>query len=129
MSAASSYLTAAEFLKRADTRTVARLISDSDTAVASGSVATNDNLIAALKSASGRFEAAYLSNTNHTLAGLQAIIDEDGVAANYIYEILTRLTLYYLYQRRPNMELPRPDYFKGLDWDMQAIAFGNSVLA
>lgn len=127
--AITNLCTPAELQARFDHRTIGRLISDSDTIISQSAQLTDTNLLAILKEASGRFLSVYYANPNYTEAGLEAIMDADGVMAEYVRGLVAKQAMYMLYQRRPDLRMERPDYFHGLDWEMQSITFGNRALS
>lgn len=104
---ASSYCSAAEFLKRIDKRTVADLCSDTGTPVTEGALAANVNLLAALEDASGDVEAAALMGGRYSNADLAALITDDGVGAAKLRRIVSDLAIAYLFERRPSPDLDR----------------------
>lgn len=99
LTSSTTYLGVSEFLKRADARTVGDLVSDDGTRVASSSLSGNANLAAALLDASGEVEAAAMKGARYTPADLAALT---GAGQARLYRLVTRLTLVYLYERRPD---------------------------
>lgn len=124
---ATTLLPAAEFLKRADQRTVAKLCSDTDEAVEAGALAADPNLAAALLAASGDVEAALVSTGRYTAAQLQALT---GTALAALYDLIAPFAVVKLYDRRPDRK--PPDFGPGLvkaQWDLERYRWGDRVLA
>lgn len=105
-STTSTYLSVAEFLKRADTRVVQELCSDTGTPVTSGALTSDPNLAAALLQASGDLEMAVLRSQRISQVDLNTILTTAGAAQATLYSLLADLTLFYLYKRRVNLTMP-----------------------
>jgi hypothetical protein len=98
--AASSYITAAEFLKRYDYRTIARYCSDTDTAITLAALPTNVNLLALLNDASGILEMAVLRGARYTAS---QIANLTGVAKAARDRIIADVAICLVYERRPDI--------------------------
>lgn len=94
-------------MKRYDARSVAQMLSDDDTPVAAGDLATNETLQALLAEASGEIESA-------ACAGQRYVIDDNrndlasltGNSAEHLAGMVAHLTAYLLWCRRPNFVTP-----------------------
>jgi hypothetical protein len=132
LSNAGSYLPVAEFLKRCDKRSVARLANDlsaTDKADVNALVAqlpTNQNLLAALLDASGELESACLVGNRYQPADLAALT---GASQGKLYRLLTWMTLCYLYERRPPREKdqPPPWYYDRAREELDRLEHGERV--
>lgn len=131
---AASLCPVGEFLKRVDARTVGQLASDTTTVVAPGSLATNDNVLAALYDASGIVESAALRGGKYTAADLAALRDEENsnvpvMGANLLYRIVSDVAWVFLWERRPNKSAnqdPPPSYERSLAW-LDELANGTKI--
>lgn len=98
--AASSYLTVAEFLKRYDWRTIARYCSDTGEALDEADLTTDVNLLALLADASGVLEMAALRGSRYSSAQLSALT---GVAKAARDRIIADVAICLVYERRPDI--------------------------
>lgn len=99
-SAASSYCTAAEFLKLYDVRTVGELVKDDGTAASAVDLAADANLSAALGLASGWVESACLAGERYAPADLTALAASATVGGNFLRSLVADLAFGHLRQRR-----------------------------
>lgn len=124
---ATTLLSAAEYLKRADVRTVAELLSDDDEPIATASVAAHANLTAALLGGSHDVEGRLVASGRYTAAGLAALT---GTALGALYDLITPFVTARLYERRPDK---KPQNFTSLmnkaRWDLEAYGYGDKTLA
>lgn len=134
-SSATAYLPASEFLKRVDVRIVAQLCSDDRTPVnTSGNppvvdvtgLATNVNLLACINDACGDLEAAAFIGEMYKAEDLQALT---GMSLAKLYRILTDLTFCYLMERRPELQVTKPETFdRSVAW-LDLLAQGKRIFA
>ncbi len=115
LSSLTTYLPAAEFLKRCDHRTTGDLCSDADSRVSAANLLTNDNLTAALQDASGLVESAALVGGRYTPDDINALA---GNGLRYLYRLITIITRAFLVDRRPTIGVPMP---VGFDWAMNQL--------
>lgn len=108
----ATLLSAAEFLKRCDLRTVADLCSDTDEPVAEASLAADPNLAAALLDATGEVEAAAMRGGRYTPADLAALT---GATQARMRRMIARITMGLLYERRPDKGEPAASYKLALE--------------
>lgn len=73
VSGSSPYCSGSQFLDRYDVRTVAECLSDANAAVQEAQVATNTKLLAILKGASGKLEAAAMIGGKYSPADLASL--------------------------------------------------------
>ncbi len=123
---AASYLTAAEFLKRADLRTVGDLCSDTGTRITAAALLTNDNLTAALLDASGILEQAMLRGQLYQPVDLAALT---GAGQAALFRLLTRLTTCLLFERRPDLELKQPWLWEAVEEQLQKLREGERIFS
>lgn len=130
-SSASSYLTAAEFLKRADARTVGDLCSDDGTRVAAASLPANANLAAALVDASAELESACMTGRKYSPADLAALVASSTVGRGKLYRLLTALTKVFLIERRVGVNVP-DEFYEGItraQESLKALAAGVTIFS
>lgn len=94
----ASYASGADLLARFDARTLGDLVSDSGTRVASGSLAADTNIVAALADASGEVEAALLMGERYSVANLEGLT---GNSLALLKRITCDCAMALLYGRRP----------------------------
>jgi len=87
-----------DLLKRFDADIVGALASDDRQKPSRADTANHANVCTALKSASGRFEAAVLHGERYTIANLDAL---DGTSKEYMKDIICTLGMVRLLRRRP----------------------------
>lgn len=122
------YCTAAEFLKRCDARTVAKLCSDTGTPVETAALAADPNLAAALLDASGAVEMACLVGGRYAAADLAAL-PANSPAQGALYRLVTQLALCMLYDRRPLAADQKPWYYDATMAQLDALAEGKRLFA
>lgn len=126
ISSATSYLSAAEFLKRCDKRTVGQLVSDDDNIVSGSSLLTDENLAAALLDASGDVESAATIGGKYLPVDLAAL---SGAALGKLYRILADVTIAYLIERRPELVTKDPPSLgRSMVW-LEQLAQGTRIFA
>lgn len=118
ISSTSTWLPALEFLKRADPRTIADVVGDEGVRpykddegnVNKTLLAADENLIAALRSASGQFEGAVFAGARYSKEDLDTIAASDCNARAYMYDIISRICRFKAVERRlemdPNAQVP-----------------------
>ncbi len=121
---AASLLTVAEFLKRADLRTVGDLCSDTGTRITSGGLATDTHLAAALLDATGIVEQACLVAKRYLPADLAALT---GAGLGSLYRLLSRLTLCLLFERRPDLEMKQPWIWEWVEEQLEKLRQGERI--
>lgn len=117
VSSRTPYLTVAGFLNRADVRDVQKLVSIDGIAVATGSLATNDRLVACVEDANGAFEAAALRGERYTVAKLQAIRDTDCMSRRLMFRIIANIAWGFLFDLRPDPQ-PSPGLYARMEMAM-----------
>lgn len=123
LTASSAYCSVDEVLKRIDKRTVADLVSDTGEAVEANTLTTNAELLAAMLDASGEVEAAAMKGSRYTPADLQALT---GAAKARLCRILVRLTICFLYERRPDKG-PIPEVYKAALDQLEQLRSGEMI--
>lgn len=99
-SSPDSYCTPEEFLELFDRNFTGMLVDDDGNNLTAGQLATDAKLEAALKSASGEFETACLIGEKYQPEDILALLDDDGVAAARVREIVAVLALERVSRRR-----------------------------
>ncbi len=122
----ATLLTAAEFLKRVDARTVGDLVSDSGTRVASADLGSDGNLAACLLDATGELESACLVGGRYLPSELASIT---GAGLAYMRRILTWLTIVKLYERRPDMEMKLPAIAEKAELALEQLTLGQRIFS
>lgn len=119
-----------EFLKRVDKAAVALLASDTvGVPVPSGQLPTDPNVLAALTDGSGLFESAVMMGGNYTAADLQTLLTTTCSAQGMMFRIISDLAWAYLFDRRPNMNVPTPPSMnRSLEW-MELLSQGKRIFA
>jgi hypothetical protein len=99
-----------EFLKRVDRAAVAKLASDDAQGkpVILTALPTDPNVIAALRDAGGWFETAVSRGRRYELADIAVVLASDTNARGILYRIVADLGWFFLFQRRPNKDVPAP---------------------
>lgn len=133
-SATSSYLPAAEFLKRADARTVGQLCSDTEgITVTPTGLLTDPNLAAAMASASGELEDAIFVGQKYRLEDLNVLAATPCNAQARLFELLSDLTLGKLLKRRPNFQAMMTQgemmQIAAAEEELDEIAQGTKIIA
>lgn len=117
----------AEFLKRADKTAVGKLASDAATPVAAGALATDPNVIAALRDAGGDFESAACRGGRYSKEDIAAILATDTNARAKLYRLVSDLAWCYLFERRPNKDAEEPPSMRrSLAW-LDMLADGERI--
>lgn len=104
----------AEFLRRVSRATVAQLAADEDEAgdvvpVAFAALPANENVLAALKDASGLLESAAFVGERYSPDDLEALAAADGTNAQaLLFRIITDFAWVLLWERRPNKNVEPP---------------------
>lgn len=123
LSSATTLCGVAEFLKRCDERSVAELVSDTNTPVDVSSLATDVNLAAALLDATGEVEAAAMHGCRYRPDDLAALT---GAAQGRLQRLIARLALVYLYERRPDRG-PIPEVYKAVLDQLEQLRGGEMI--
>jgi hypothetical protein len=97
-SSSTTYCSPAEFLKRYDSRTVGDLVADDGARVSASALLTDDNLAAALLTASGYVETACFTGNKYAAADLGALT---GAGRAFLYQLVSDLVMGLLLERRP----------------------------
>ena len=121
---ATSYCTAAEFLKRNDKRTVARLVADADDAVTQGALPTDPNLTACLLDASGMVESAILAGKRYEVEDLAALT---GAALAFLQRLVSDLAMGLLVQRRPTLNIPLSAGYQEAQRQLELLRWGERI--
>ena len=100
-SSTASYCSAAKFVQRYDTRSLAQRLSDTGQDVSS--VLTDANLASILKEASGKVEMAALIGERYTVADLEAIAASSTNAAESLAGLVADLAIPIIFKRRPEL--------------------------
>lgn len=122
-----SYLTPAAFLARCDARTVGDLCSDNGTRITAAQLLTDANLAAALLDASGEVEAAAMKGARYAPVDLLAISTTTGAAQGKLFRMIARLTLAYLYERRPDHKEKPPATILAIEKQLEELRDGIMV--
>lgn len=104
-SSSTPYITVDEFLRRYDLRTIGDLVSDSETRLNQSQLQSSQALLDILADAAGEVESAALADGRYTKEDLAALT---GVSLQFLKRLVSDLTLWYLYQRRPDRAGPIP---------------------
>lgn len=118
----------AEFLKRVSGTSVGQLASeDPANPIAVGSLATDPNVLAALKDADGLFEASCLMGNRYQAADLVTLSGTDCAAQGLMFRILADLAWAFLWERRPNKGIaPPPSLDRSVMW-LEQLAQGKML--
>lgn len=127
----ASYLSATEFLKRCDARTVGDFCSDTGTRATTAellnpSTAAGGNLQALLDDAAGMLESACLAGHRYEAADLASL---DGVSHKLLYRILTDLTRGLMIERRPDKTVPIPPSFERAMQMLDKLRTGEAIFS
>jgi hypothetical protein len=126
-SSATAYLGAAEFLKRCDLRTVGDLCSDNNVRVASGALASDPSLAAALLDASGIFESYCTKGQRYLPADLALLVASPSVGQGLVYRLLSGLVEVLLWERRPDLG-KLPDRLGWVMGFLESLGNGDAIL-
>lgn len=130
VSSSSPYISASEFLKRYDWRTIGQLLSDDDTGPDLISTLTNsattegERLESVLKDASGMVEIACLKGGMYTVADLEALT---GNQAAILKRLVSDIAVNLCYQRRPSTNHPMPQQTQVAMNLLDAISQGDKI--
>jgi hypothetical protein len=102
LTSATTYATNLQFLERYDVRTVADLLSDSDTTLTTSQVQSSTRLTTLLQQASGDIEAACVAGLRYLPTDLQALLTNGGTGAEYLIGLTCDLAMWKLMNRRPS---------------------------
>lgn len=130
-SSSTSYLSAAEFLKRVDVRTVGDLCSDSNTRLTPTQLLTDDNLAAALLDASGELESAVFVGKKYQPADLAVMVATPSAGQAKIYRLLTAIAKVFLVERRVGVNVPE-EFLAGSERaqaQLRALAEGTEIFS
>lgn len=123
--AAGSYLSATEALKRCDWRVFADLCSDTGTRIADAStLAANANFLALLLDASGVVEQAAMRSKRYSVADLLALT---GAGQAGLYRLILRIAVVLAHERRPDREMKQPWIYEECRKDLTALSMGETV--
>lgn len=130
VSATTPYITATEFLKRYDWRTIIQLMGDDDASDPQLSTLldedTNEggNLLAILKDAAGELETAALLGGRYSVADLNALTNNQSA---YLGRIVADLAIGRCYQRRPDLFGQPPTQSQVAANILNALASGERI--
>lgn len=102
LSGTTPYCTSAQFVQRWDTRSVGRLLSDTNTALTSTEVLASTLLAELLKEASGEVELGCFRGERYSIDDLVALVGTN--AGKKLAGLVADLTMWRLYDRRPDRE-------------------------
>lgn len=133
VSSSEPYVSASDFLKRYDARTIGQLMSDESPAGRTPTVdeLTNANTVPGgrlselLKDASGMLEIALLKGGRYTIADLEALTANQ---AAFIKRVVGDLALGLCYQRRPATDTPIPTQTQVAMNVLDMLANGDRIL-
>jgi len=123
-SGASSYLSAAEALKRGDWRTFADLCSDDGARLTQAALLTDPNFAALLLDASGAVEQACVVGGRYHAADLVALAASSTVGRGGLLRLVYRLAVVMAYERRPSVEMKQPWIAEWVEDTLQALRDG-----
>jgi hypothetical protein len=130
-SSGTTYLPAAEFLKRTDVATVGDLCGDNRVRIAPTALVTDPNLAAALLDASGELESACMVGQKYQPADIAALVANVSAGQAKVYRLLTAITKVFLVERRPGANVPE-EFMAGVDRavaQLEAIAKGTMIFS
>jgi hypothetical protein len=104
-SSTTLYCPVADFLNRCDVRTVQQLAADDDIPVATGSLATNGKVLAAIGDACGYIESAAFIGGKYSKEDLEALAGTDCHARSLLYRLVADLAQIFMMERRPDLNL------------------------
>ncbi len=129
VSSTTTYCPVAEFLKRVDKTAIGKLASDTTTPVPAVSLPTDPNVVAALMDGSGLFESAVIRGGKYSAEDLQLLSATDCVARGLMYRIISDVTWAFMFERRPNMNVPMPPTMqRSLLW-LESLGKGEKIFA
>ena len=124
----TSYLSVEDFLKFHDKRAVGQLANDDGTQLSPSELASDPNLEIILMAASGQVESALFAAE---LYSAEDIASPNGNSKAFIQDIVARLAMYKLFQRRDAPEPPATvvaGYQEAVD-QLQQLSSGNLILS
>lgn len=130
-SSTSLFCPVSEFLKRIDRTAVAKLASDSTAGVPvpDGDLATDLNVLAALRDASGLFESAAMKGAHYAKEDLELLLATDCNSRGIMFRIVADFAWTFLFERRPNMNVTAPPSMqRSLEW-MELLSQGKRIFA
>ncbi len=128
ISSSTSYVTVAKMLLMHDARKIGDLLLDTGAREASGSLATNEALLYAIKRASGEVEAACLKGGRYVIADLAAL---SGMSLTVLEGLVAYLALWHCAKRRHKLALKATD-LAGVGEAMEllkALASGEAIFS
>src|SRR6516162_2575782 len=137
ISSPTPWITAAEFVKRADPRTISDFISDNNLrqyqntegTIDTAALSADPNFQAILASASGQFESAVFVGDRYTPDDLTQLLNTTCNAQAYMFQIIARIARMDAMDRRlaedPNMPVP-PWYKQTLD-ELERLRTGANI--
>ncbi len=128
----TTYITAAEVLKRLDWRVLADLCSDNESRIggtSSSALLTNANFLALLRDASGELESACKVGERYSVADLALLIADSGMGAGKIYRLLCRLIMGYAFERRPDKENKQAAVYEAALKELDQLRDGERIFS
>lgn len=132
----ASYATAADMINRYDVRTLGDIVSDDGTRVASGGLAADAKMLAALSSATGKVKAAILRAERYTASQITNMMDSghadysaEGTA--YLVDIVCAVAFWNLWRRKPytdSQQAARKAAREEAEGYLKELSSGESVL-
>lgn len=122
---------ASEFLKRVDRKAVAKLASDETdgTPVADGNLETDENIIAALRDASGLVESAAMNAARYKKDDLELIVATECNSQGILFRMVSDLAWTFLFERRPNTNIQPPASMnRSMEW-LNLLSQGKRIFA
>lgn len=128
------YLTPSELVQHVDVRLVADLVSDTgsrvgsstDTAAMLAALAANAVLLAKINAACGELESMALRGQVYTQANLAQIASSGTMAAVYMKQLLSHLTVCRLWQRRADKG-PVPKIYESAIEEVKNLGTGQAI--
>jgi hypothetical protein len=121
----------AEFLKRIDPFVIGKLASDDPNGIPIPPVSlpTNPNVIAALLDASGEVESAIAKGERYQADDIQAILtaNPQTAATGKLFRMVSDLAWVFLFERRPNKDIPEPPSLKRTLAMLDELAQGKRI--
>ena len=137
ISSTTPWITAAEFIKRADPRTIADIVGDANLrpyqnpngTIDTAALGADVNLLAALASASGQFEADVFTGARYSPDDLTKIMTTTCNAQAFMWQIITNIAKAHVEERRMGMD-PNwtvPDWYKETKELLMRIRQGDAI--
>lgn len=137
ISSTTPWITVAEFVKRADPRTIADIVGDSnkrlytkpDGTIDLTLLAADVNLLAALASASGQFEADVFVGARYSPDDLTKIFTTTCNAQAFMWQIIANIAKCHVEERRMGMDpnWTMPDWYKETKEILLRIREGDAI--